>query len=176
LKASQKIASFFLLGIFAFHVLFLHLYFSTETVQLKNRMSETIMDLSSLEKAGLIQVPVSELGKYTGSEIIVNDRMYDVVKREVKGDVVNIYVLNDNDEEDLVQQLGANLELAFNKLVHPGSADHPVKNLTKDTFQKYFSVTSSITVHPSAEVTFSAVSDRTHSDPFSIIFVPPPQA
>jgi hypothetical protein len=175
LKHAKKISAWFLLALFAFNVLFAHLILGLQEAQVRSRMSVLASGISSLDETGLIRVPLNELEAYRGDEITLDGRLYDVVKREVKGDVVNIFVLNDHEEESILAQVGAHLELAWDKLVHKNASGAPLKETGKDLSQKYFNTRDFALPGQPVSAAFILHSDRLHGDRFTSILVPPPQ-
>ena len=137
MKTLKKILAIVLLIIFTFNVIGYYLFFEISAIQVKEEMAATISRSSFSQKTEIIVVPINELTDLANDEIWYNNKLYDIVKKEIKNDSIFLSVLNDQKEEHLITNLGAQLEPNDNKILHAGKPTLPLKGYSKNPAQKY---------------------------------------
>ncbi|HWY34035.1 MAG TPA: hypothetical protein VNX68_05270 [Nitrosopumilaceae archaeon] len=73
-------------------------------------MNETISSLTSLSSVELLKFPINKSPDVTDDELRYDNKLYDIVKKEIKNDTVYFYVLNDKKEGQLYAQLDKHIE------------------------------------------------------------------
>jgi hypothetical protein len=101
----RTIFSIFFLLVFTFNVIIYYTLFDVSEMEAKTEMAETIANLPSLRSTETFRLPVSRLKDTQQDEIWLNGKLYDIVKAEVQGDSVLVYVLNDLNEQCLIHKM-----------------------------------------------------------------------
>jgi hypothetical protein len=91
------------LTILLFNSLFYCCYFSVSVIHAKIEAHQTISHIDNNESAGIIKVLVNDLDKDESDEAWYKNKLYDVVKRKNVGGISYIYLLQDKDEEELIE-------------------------------------------------------------------------
>lgn len=83
---------------------FYYSYFTFSFIKTKFEAFEKIAELKDNDNINstLVKIPVINLDKDESDEVWYHKELYDVVKREVSHDTSYVYLLPDNDEEDLI--------------------------------------------------------------------------
>jgi mRNA-degrading endonuclease YafQ of YafQ-DinJ toxin-antitoxin module len=143
----KTLFSVFFLVVFTFNVIIYYSLFEFSEIQAKAEMSETISSLPSLSKTDKFILPLSRLNEVRHQEIWLEGSLYDIVKTEVKGDSVVVYVLNDKKEQTLVERMKDHEEQCsckanLDRRCHPGT-----KHASKPAPHKYIPGVAIISFH-----------------------------
>jgi len=102
-----KLASAFLLILLLLHSYFYNIYYNLRIWQRENEVKESIKQNAYSESLVVIKLPAKKASAnlIDDDEIRYSKILYDVVKREIKGDTLYIYALADNKEDELIEKV-----------------------------------------------------------------------
>ncbi len=133
----HAIAAFFL-SVFISNILLGSVFFVLSVVKIKNEMAAKISGFHSLSGTTMISFPLNEYKNDDPDELVVAGRLYDVVKKEIKGDRVCFYVINDHKEEELISRINAHFQVDPCDIGQNGHFIKSVKNSALDFIPKPF--------------------------------------
>jgi hypothetical protein len=171
----KSIFAFFFLLAFVFNIVIYYTVFEFDESSAKSEMVSTIGRMQTLDGTECFTLPLTRLHDCQQSELWLNGKLYDIVKTEVTGNSVTVYVLNDKKEECLVQKLGKDTEEQTDAAVVTGKVKHPVKHLTKPASQKYFPAAIISFRYDAFDNRISCVINCFYTTPVPSILAPPPE-
>ncbi|HEV7230487.1 MAG TPA: hypothetical protein VGO45_04100 [Bacteroidia bacterium] len=173
----KTLFSVFFLVIFTFNVIIYYSLFEFSEIQAKAEMSETIAGLPSLSETGKFILPLSRLQEVSHHEIWLEGSLYDIVRTEVKGDSVIVYVLNDKKEQTLVERMKDHEEQNTEKAALAHGSHHNGKHgSVKPAAQKYMPAVAIISFHYAANDSLvSCEINCFYSNTAPAVVSPPPE-
>lgn len=133
----RKGIAVFLLTLLVFNVMLSYIMFSAWDIRLKYEMAETISRLHSISETIVIRLPAGEC-KNDDDEIVFEGKLYDIVKKEYRNNMVYFYVINDSKEEELFSNFNGNMHPCFGDCGHHGRLIKLSSLGVTDNFQVHF--------------------------------------
>jgi hypothetical protein len=116
----MKIVALVLLFVISVNSFLCYLYLHVSMIQVKSEAGELISQLEDYDQPGLIKIPSYSLEKDESDEVWYQGKLYDVAKREMIRDTEYVYILHDQDEEDLLQDMSSYFTMDGNQVsLHP---------------------------------------------------------
>ena len=135
-----------------------------------------IGSLKSLEQTEQVKLPLSRLEDTRHDEIWLSGRLFDIVKTEVKGDSVVVYILNDSREQALIAGLKSHEEEGTDKTCRAATGKPVTRHIHKLPSQKYLPEAAifSFRCHPGTNVV-SCVMNYFYLAPVQKVAAVPPE-
>lgn len=163
--------------IFIFNVFGFYLFFEISTIQIKEEVSDNIEKNSSFSNIEIIAFPlnpITEQYQYD-KEVWFNNKLYDIVKKELKSDTIFLSVLSDQKEEHLITQLNTHLEHGLDNVFHAIDSKHPLKGIYKYSSQKFLANAGNSYRRFSKSISICFFTSNYDSIYFHFILTPPPE-
>ena len=94
-----------LLLLIIFNTLLYYAYLNFEVIRAKVDAVDAISQLDYDQQAGLTKIPLINLDKDEDNEVWFQNKLYDVVKRETSNDTVYVYVIRDEKEQEVLNDI-----------------------------------------------------------------------
>lgn len=134
----KAITSYLLLIVFLFNILGYVVVFKISQIQIKKEVKRELKSKIKRSELHLISVNQNDFDQINwveeGKEFILNNKMYDIVKRETSGNTILIYCIDDKQEKALF----ANLEDHISRHISDNKSSSKREIKINDTPIKYF--------------------------------------
>jgi len=195
--AARRVIAIFLLALFVVNGMLSRVFFTVWDIRIKHEMAEAISRLNAEPRSNaelrsnaepglnaeppsrlettIIAVPLSDCKHADEDEIMFEGRLYDVVKRACRNNIVYFYVINDTEEEELISNFNAHMQDCFGSSSPYGHFSKPVKIVAADYLQHRLSCGSDRAVWGQAAVVIALMRQQSIQRVYYPVPTPPPR-